>query len=104
MKKGIAAVALSLALAFAVAGCAKKATVNIAIEGVGDCELVEVPSGTVNTSANENVITTTLSKDGDYVFGVKGDDGERFSVTVSYADGKASVSTDADAEVQASIS
>lgn len=103
MKKGIVAVALSLALAFAVVGCAKKAIVHITLEGIGNYSLTQVPSDTVNASVNDNEITTTLNKEGDYAFTVQTEEGKEYTVTVTYKDGTATAQTDADADVEVSV-
>ncbi len=103
MRKGIVAIALSLALAFAVVGCAKKATVHIALDGIGNFTLVQVPTDTVNCSMNDGEITATLDKEGDYAFTVRAEDGKEYTVTVTYKDGSATAQTDSDADVKVDV-
>lgn len=103
MKKGIVATALSLVLAFAVVGCAKKAVVHITLEGIGHYSVVQMPSDTVNASVNDDEITTTLNKEGDYAFTIQTAEGEEYTVTVTYKDGTATALTDADADVKVSV-
>ena len=99
MKKRILTAALIFTLLLAVTGCGNKSEITISLDGIGDYEVTEIPSGLVNYSTNDNVITVTVKKNGNYDFKVKDEDGKEYSFTLKYEDKKVEAQTDDDIAV-----
>ena len=99
MKKRILTAALIFILILTVTGCGNKSEITISLGGVGDYEVTEIPSGLVNYSTNDNVITVTIKKNGSYDFKVKGEDGKEYSFTLKYENKKVEAQTDDDMAV-----
>lgn len=93
MKKWILSIALTVILMLCVTGCGNKSEIFMAVEGVGDYEIVEIPTNVENFSHTEDGITVTVKKDGNYDFAVKNADGKEYSFTLKYQDKKAEVIT-----------
>ena len=103
MKKRILTAALIFILILTVTGCGNKSEITISLGGVGDYEVTEIPSGLVNYSTNDNVITVTVKKNGSYDFKVKGEDGKEYSFTLNYENKKVEAQTDDDIAVNLGI-
>ncbi len=99
MKKRILTAALIFTLLLAVTGCGNKSEITISLDGIGDYEVTEIPSGLVNYSTNDNVITVTVKKNGNYDFKVKDEDGKEYSFTLKYENKKVEAQTDDDIAV-----
>ncbi len=104
MKKKITAVILLAALVLSMTGCGNKSVLHISVEGIGDYEVVQIPTGTVNYSkTDEEGITMTVKKNGEYAFVVRGDDGQKYAFTLNYQDGNAEIQTEDNITVKLSV-
>lgn len=91
MKNKIALGLVLLTMMMSAVGCAKETKVHFKAEGIGDYEIMNIAEGVESFSMQDNDITVTVKKDGDYDFILKGDDGKTYTVVLSYHDGKAEV-------------
>ena len=103
MKKRITIISLLAVLVLSMTGCGNKPVVHIAVEDIGDYEVLQIPSNCVNYSKTDEGITITVKADGDYDFVVQGDDEQKYSFTLKYQDKSAEVQTDDDITVNLSI-
>lgn len=103
MKKWITTIALTAAVLFSLTGCGNKSEISISVEGIGDYEMVEIPTGVVNFSHTQDGITLTVEENGEYEFAIKDSDGNEYSFTLDYQDKTAEVTTDSDIDVKVSI-
>lgn len=99
MKKKIAAIILVCIMILSMAGCAKKTTLAVTIDGIGDYRVVRCSDSFKNFSTHENEILLTLKNDGVYAVVVQDDDGKEYTFTVTYQNGKAEVTTEDDMTV-----
>lgn len=92
MKKRISAILLILAV-LSFAGCAKKTSVKIILNGEDSYKLTQVPGdlGSFSTSAEDNSINVTLKHDGVYTFVLVGNDGKEYTLEINYHNGEAEV-------------
>ena len=103
MKKWILSIALIAALMFCLTGCGSKKEISISVDGIDSYEMVEVPTNVESFLHNEDGITVTVKKDGNYDFAIKDADGKEYAFTLKYQDKKVEVSSDSDINVSASI-
>ena len=94
IKKMTSRLLVIAAASLALTGCAKKVTINAIVDGIGDYDIVSMPTNTVNGTINEDVLTITVKKDGDYSFVLKGEDGNEHTVTIKYYNGEVSADTE----------
>lgn len=93
MRKRILIILLVLVMMMNFVGCAKKTSVHISVEGIGNYTLMQIPKGFKNFAINDNDIDVTVKKEGVYTFYLKGEDGKEYSFNLSYYDGKVGVSS-----------
>lgn len=91
MKKRIIALLLLAVMLLSLSACGSKRVLSLAVSGIGAFELVETPSGLENIEAQNNVITVTVSKDGQYPFVIRADDGREYTFTLVVEKGSALV-------------
>lgn len=103
MKRKIAAIILAFIMILSLAGCAKKTTVAVTIDGIGDYRVVRCSDSFKNFSVQDDVIYLTLKSDGVYMVAVQDDDGKEYSFTLTYDNGKVEISTDDDMTVNMSV-
>jgi predicted small secreted protein len=96
MKKVAAVVLLLLSVCMLFAGCSKKRTVTMYIDGIGKFAMKTLPEDTVNFAyeGDENAVVITVKKEGDYGFVVTGEDGSDYNITLTYHDGTVSYTAD----------
>ena len=103
MRKWIVSIVLIVAVVFSLTGCGNKSEIFISLEGIGDYEMVEIPTEVENFSHTEDGMTVTVKKNGNYDFVIKDNDGKEYTFTLKYQDKKAEVTTDSGINVSASI-
>lgn len=94
MKKRIVIALVMVAMLLSLAGCARKTTVSITINNIGDFEISKVPAGFENLSTVDNTVKITVKKDGEYPITVKAEDGKEYTVVLKYEKGVAYVESE----------
>ena len=104
MKKTIMAAVLSVIIVFSLCACSSDKTVaHITIEDMDSLTLTEIPANSVNFSTSGNTINITIEKDGDYSFTLEDGDGQEYSFTLRYQNGKASLIYDNELNVSLTV-
>lgn len=103
MKKKIAAVIVLCIMILSLVGCAKKTTLTVTLDGIGDYRVVRCSDGFKNFSTHDNEILLTVKNDGEYAVVVQDDNGKEYTFTVIYQDGKTEVTTEDDMVVNMSV-
>lgn len=91
MKKRMIAVLLVLAMILTFAGCSKKTTIVISFTEIESFEIVQIPESIENLSHNENSVSVTVKKDGEYPIVIKTEDGTEHTLNIKYEKGTAYV-------------
>lgn len=94
MKKKLIALALALMMLLSLAGCGKKTTLHMTVDGIGNYEVTQIPAGFDSYNVVDNTIDVTVKKDGVYTFVVTAEDGQEYSFTLNYSNGTAAVEAD----------
>ena len=104
MKKTIMAAVLSVIIVFSLCACSSDKTVaHITIEDMDSLTLTEIPANSVNFSTSGDTINITIEKDGDYSFTLEDGDGQEYSFTLRYQNGKASLIYDNELNVSLTV-
>ena len=85
---------LVLIMVLSMAGCAKKTSLAITIDGIGDYQVVQASGGLKNFSVVDNDIHLTVKNDGVYAVVVQDNNGKEYTFTLTYQNGKAQVTTE----------
>ncbi len=93
MRKHIFKIFLVFVLLISLAGCGKKTSVHIRVDGIGNYTVSKVSRDFVNFSVNQNEIEVTVKKEGTYALFLEGEDGKEYSLELRYADGKVAVTS-----------
>lgn len=90
-------------LVLTMAGCGNKSEITISVEGIGDYELNEIPTGLENCATTDDGITVTVKEDGEYEFGIEDENENEYYFTLKYKDKKAEVQTSDELTINLSI-
>ena len=104
MKKTIMAAVLSVIIVFSLCACSSdKIAAHITFEDMDSLTLTEIPANSVNFSTSGDTINITIEKDGDYSFTLEDGDGQEYSFTLRYQNGKASLIYDNELNVSLTV-
>ncbi len=92
--KRVLTLACVLGLMFVLAGCGNKSTIHIAVEGMENYTLTQIPAGLSSGATTEDGVTVTVDKNGDYEFVLTDKDGNEHPFTLHYENKSAEVVCD----------
>lgn len=101
--KSIFTALLVLAMVICLCGCTRKTTLRIRVENIGDYSVIEMPKDFVGYSQQINDIIVTVKTEKDYHFVIRNDEGQKYSFTLQYQNGQASIVTNDDISVTISV-